>query len=382
MPEPIYLDNAATTPLDPAVADGLAHHLRETWGNPASGHRVGRAAGAVLADARRRLSRSLGTAPERVLFTSGGTESLGVALFGLALSLESPGRVARSAIEHSAVRTAAEALVAHHGWARDVVPVDRQGRVTPGAIAETVGPDTRIVAVMLGNNEIGTLQDIGGLIEAARARAPRARFVVDAVQGLGKIPLDVEALGADCVAVTAHKLHGPKGIGALWTRRPLTPHHKGGGQEGGVRGGTQSAALAWAFAEAAERAVAGVGDGRLAALRDALEQGLLDTIDGAERTITDAPRLPHVAHLLIPGLPSEPLLNALSAAGVCASAGSACGRAGGKQLFSPVLTALGRRAEEGAWLRLSVGRQTTEADVATALPRIRDAVEELRAAYG
>jgi cysteine desulfurase len=376
MDAPIYLDHAATTPLAPEVADGLAERQRTLFGNPSSMHPAGRAAARALAEARETLAGALGARPENVVFTSGGTESLGMAVLGG--GGDKPARVAISATEHSAVRNAAAFLKARRGWTLDEVPVDAAGRITPEALAAHVHADTRLVAVMLANNEIGTVSPVPALARVVRERAPRARIVVDAVQALGKIPVDVRALDADFVAVTAHKLEGPKGVGALWVRTPqaLVPTFEGGGQESGLRGGTQPVPLIWAFAKAATLPRA-----PLAALRDRLWEALREAVPGI--TLTGAApgpeRLPHNLHVCVPGAPGEPLLNALAAAGVYASTGSACGA---KAPFSRVLRAIGRRAEDGAYIRLSVGRSTTEAEVDEAARRFAAAVSTLRDVYG
>ncbi|MCB9538232.1 MAG: cysteine desulfurase [Myxococcales bacterium] len=371
---PIYLDNAATTPLDPAVAEGLAERHRTLYGNPGSSHPIGRAAGRALDEARARLARRLGGQPQQVVFTSGGTESLGLALLGAAG--DTPGRVAISAVEHSAVVEAA-ATLGLRGWQVDIVPVDAAGRVTPEALRAAIGRDTRLIAVMLANNEIGTINDVPALAAEARAGAPRAKIVVDAVQAFGKVPFSVATLGADCVAVTAHKIHGPKGIGALWTRAALRPVLRGGGQEFGLRGGTPSAPLAWALAEAAERMPGGMD--AVTALRDRLWAAVRAAVPTARLTgpALDDGRLGNNLHLCIPGLPSEPLLNALAEAGVCASAGSTCS----KGRFSRTLSALGHTKDEGAWLRLTPGRLNTADEMDEAARRLGASVAALRAVY-
>ena len=371
----IYLDHAATTALAPTISRGLAERQATLFGNPASTHPVGRAAGKALAEARARLARRLGGDPKGLVFTGGGTEALYLAILGSAG--EAPGHLLCSAVEHSAVRESAATLEAR-GWTIEVIPVDALGRVTPDAVAARLRPDTRIVAVMLANNEIGTVNDVPGIARVIRAGSRRARLVVDAVQAFGKLPFTVGELDADCVAITAHKLHGPKGIGALWSRVGLRPFMKGGGQEGGLRGGTQSAPLAWAFAEAADQHLDAMH--HVQALRDDLWARLQSGLPEVRLT-GPAPgplRLGNNLHVCVPGLPSEPLLNALSAAGVCCSAGSAC--SAGR--FSGVLTALGRRKEDGAYIRLSPGRFTTTDDIAAAARIFLTAVEELRQAYG
>jgi cysteine desulfurase len=376
---PIYLDNGGTTALDPAVHEGLYARLALPLGNPNAAHGAGRAAREMLEAARSDLAALFGGKPEEVVFTSGGTESITLALHGC--TPVRTGRVAISAVEHSATRTAALALAAQ-GMTVDIVPVTPTGRVTEDALAGALHPDTRIVSLMLAQNEIGTISDLATLIPVVRRLAPRARVVVDAVQGFTKVPVRLAALGADCVAITAHKMHGPLGIGALWTRVPLNPLFKGGGQERGQRGGTQPAVLAWGLTEAARRAFDDVGaSARMAALRDRLVAEIGHHLPDA--SLTGEPpgptRLPNNAHFCIPGLPSEPLINALAAAGVAASAGAACST--GKARISPTLQALGRRAEEGAFVRLTVGRFTTEACVVEGAARLAACVEPLRRAY-
>ncbi len=371
----IYLDNGATTRPDPEVMAALVDRQANLFANPASRHRLGRAAAAAHETARARLAALIGGDAKHLIFTGGGTEALGLALLG---TPGGPGHIALSAVEHSSVAKAARRLVQTRGWTTDGVPVDRVGRVTPEALAARIGPETRIVAVMLAQNEVGTVNDIAPLAAVVRRRAPRARLVVDAVQALGKIPIDVAALDVDCLAVTAHKLHGPRGIGALWSRAPIEPVLEGGGQEGGRRGGTQSAPLALAFADAAERALA--QREHLATTRDRLWRAIRGALPDVRLTgLPCGPaRLPHNLHLCVPGLRSEPLLNQLDALGVCASAGSACRRGA----FSSTLAALGHRAEDGAWIRLTTGRFTTLAEVDAAAERFVDAVGRLRRLMG
>lgn len=381
MADIIYLDHAATCPVDPEVARGLAARQVTAFGNPASPHPAGRAARAVHHDARARLARLLGGRAEEVVFTSGGTEAIALAMLGTAGT--SPGHVAYSAVEHSCVHANAARLVERHGWRSTVIPVDPWGQVTPAAVAERIDAKTRLVAVMLANNEIGTVNDIAAIARIVRRQSPRARLVVDAVQAFGKLDFAVRTLGADCVAVTAHKLHGPVGVGALWTRVAIEPVYGGGGQESGRRSGTQSAPLAWAFAEAAERQI--VEMHQVTARRDQLWRALRERLPAARLTGApieadgpDAPaRLGNNLHLCVPGVPGGPLINALAAQGLCVSAGSACG----KGAFSKVLRALGRTADDGAYLRLTPGRFTTEAEIDRAASIIAEAAATLRAVY-
>jgi cysteine desulfurase len=372
----IYLDNGATTPLMPNVLAGLNARQGELFGNPSSLHGPGRAARACLEGARESLARTIGAPPEQLIFTGGGTESLGIAILGNAG--QTPGRIVISAVEHGSVVQAARWLCQHRGWTLTQVPVDAAGRCTAEAVADRLAEDVRLVAVMLANNEVGTINAIAPIARAVRALAPRARLVVDAVQALGKVPVQVDALGADHVAITAHKLHGPKGIGALWSARPFEPVFKGGGQEFGLRGGTQSAPLAWDFAAAAADQL--VAMPHITALRDRLWSHVQQAAPRA--LLNGAPigpdRLGNNLHVCLPGLPSLPVLNALAEAGVCASAGSACGK--GK--FSGILSALGRSASDGAFLRFTIGRQNTTDEIDEAGRVFARVVATIASAYG
>ena len=368
----IYLDHGATTPIDPEIIDGLAERQRTLYGNPESLHTLGRAAHRALEDARQRLAAQLGAKSSSILFTSGGTESLGMAMLGGCGQTVGP--IVISAVEHPAVRESAAWLAHHRGHPIHEVPAQPDGKISPDDVAERLTADTRLVAVMLANNEVGAINDIPAIARLVRAHAPRARLVVDAVQAFGKRPIDVEALGADAVAITAHKLHGPKGIGALWIRRTIAPVFKGGGQERGIRGGTQSAPLAWAFAEAGARHLRDMG--HIRALRDRLHAGLRAQIPdlGINGPPIGSHRLGNNLHVRIPGLKSEILINALTQRGVYASAGSACGGS----RFSKVLSAMGYKESDGAFIRLTPGRFTTEVQIDAAITHFTNAVRSLR----
>ncbi|MEE2788173.1 MAG: cysteine desulfurase family protein [Myxococcota bacterium] len=375
MPDFIYLDNGATTPPDPEILQGMCLQAQAQFGNPTSTHSMGRAALASLDESRARIAAVIDARSEEVIFTSGGTESVGLAILGL--SGRSPGRIAYSAVEHSCVGQAAQWLKLHRGWAVDKLPVDADGRLTAEHVQQHLKADCRLVCVMMANNEIGTINDIEVLSRMIRSIAPRAKIVVDAVQAFAKMPISVAQLGVDALAVNGHKIHGPKGIGALWCRHALQPVFRGGGQEFGQRGGTPSPALAWSLAEAARRQQ--IDNLRIRNLRDALFERLsirLPTISVTGPSL-DGPRLGNNLHICIPGLPTEPLLNALSAEGIYASGGSAC-RSG---QFSPVLQAIGCASEDGAYLRLTVGRFTTEGDLESASERIASIVTALRPVY-
>jgi len=371
----IYLDNGATTPPDPDILQGMFQHHLEIFGNPGSGHRVGHAAKALLETARQRTAEAMGGRASEVIFTGGGTEANALAILGLAG--DTPADIAISAVEHACTKEAAKYLKERFNWTVNVIPVDAVGRVTPDGLAGTLTRNTRIVAIMMANNEVGTINDISALSRVVRTQSPRAKFVVDAVQGFGKIPFSVRRLDVDAIAVTAHKLHGPKGIGALWTPHPIRPVFKGGGQENGRRGGTPSPPLAWALSEAFGRQVA--DNERIQMLRDRLWAHLENVLP--QVSLNGAPlghgRIGNHLHIHIPDIPTEPLINALSADRMYVSGGSACSTGA----FSAVLTAMGRRKEEGAFIRLTLGRFSTDEDVPEAAGRLANAVNDLRVAY-
>jgi cysteine desulfurase len=258
-----------------------------------------------------------------------------------------------------------------------IVPVDRDGRVSPEAVAAAVQPDTAIVACMLVQNELGTIQPVAEVARAARARRAEIQIHCDAVQALGKLPIDVRALGVDTLAVAAHKLHGPKGVGALWTKKGarLAPLW-GGAQQGGLRAGTENVAGIAAFGEAAQRATAALGDeaARLARLGERLIAGVRSAVPNALVNGAGAPRVAHIVSIAFPGLPAEPLLHALEAQGVLVSAGSACSSKSAKR--SSVLAAIGLRDDAGV-IRFSFSRDTQERDVDAALAALTVAVTQV-----
>ena len=378
----IYLDHAATTPVDPTVAQGLAERQATLFGNPSSRHAAGQAARQVLEQSRAGLAQLLGGQAHELVFTSGATEALALAIIGAAG--QRPSRIAVSAVEHQAVMRAAEYLAERQGWTVDRIPADDQGRITPAAVEAVVGPDTRIVAVMLANNEVGTLNDCAAIGRLLRRIGPRARFVVDAVQAFGKVPFNVRDLEADSVAVTAHKLNGPKGIGALWTRTTLRPVQAGGGQEHGLRGGTQPVPLVWAFAAAAQRAFEQrpVVTPTISQLRDrfvrAVQQALPDAVLNGPPAGPD--RMFNNAHIRVPGVPSEPLVNALAEEGICLSTGSSCSSSSGRAPFSHVLAAMGL-SPQGAYIRCTLGPTTQADEIDEAARRLVAAVHHLRPFY-
>ncbi|HSD19684.1 MAG TPA: aminotransferase class V-fold PLP-dependent enzyme [Anaeromyxobacter sp.] len=378
---PIYLDHAATTPVAPEVSEAMAPFLAGAFGNPSSVHARGAEARAAVDDARRKVARALECTARRIVFTGSGSEADNLAVKGAAWAGRARGRhVVTTAIEHPAVLEACRAL-ATHGFALTVVPVERDGRVSAERVLAALRDDTILVSVMLVNNEVGTTQPVAALAQAVHARG--ALLHTDAVQALGKLPLDVTALGIDLLTVSAHKIHGPKGVGALYVRAgvALEPLVHGGGQEHGLRAGTENVAGIAGFGRACELAVQRLAAGemaRLAALRDRLEEGLLALVPDARRN-GDGARIATTLDLTLPGIRGESLVLALGRRGVHLSSGSACHS--GDPEPSRTLLAMGRTPEEAhCSVRFSLGAGQTEADVDEALSRIGETLAASRAA--
>ncbi len=382
---PVYLDNAATTPLRQEVREAMLPYLEEVFGNPSSAHRYGRAARAGVEQARRQLAVALGAEPAQVVFTSGGTEADNLAVVGAALAARAqgtPARVAVSAIEHKAVLAAAHFVTAL-GGVEESLPVTPDGQVDLDALDAALARCPALVSVMWVNNETGAIQPIDEI--AARCRAAGVRFHTDAVQAFGQLPIRFERLGFDLLTVSAHKIGGPKGAGALLVREPglLEPLIRGGSQQGGVRPGTENAAGVVGFGRAAELAAREQPEhacrlaGLRARLRDALRAGVPD-IHVVGDCLDSAP---HILTVCVPGADSEALLMHLDLAGVAAGSGSACTT--GTVEPSHVLAAMGipRDLAIGA-IRFSLGRETTEADVARAAAVFPDVVAKVRSLAG
>jgi cysteine desulfurase len=315
-------------------------------------------------------------APDEIVFTGSGTEANALGFLGAARASRLR-HVVISAIEHAAIADSAEGL-ATAGWKVSEVAPGKHGCVTPEAVLAAVTPETSVVAVMLVNNEIGTLQPIAEIVRAIRALGRKLHVHVDGVQSAGLVPIDVRTKGMDSLALSAHKLHGPKGVGALWLRkgRRVLPVYGGGGQERGLRSGTENVPGCVGFAVAAQAAMRDTaGAARVAALRDRFEQLVFETIPRVGPAVPLAtPRAPHIASVLLPGLPAEPVLHALEARGVLASEGAACSTRTREQ--SRVMRALGVPVSTGA-LRFSLSRQTAPADVERAAAALAEAVAEI-----
>ncbi len=384
--QPIYLDHAATTPLDPEVRAALLPWLGELFGNPSSAHRHGRRARAAVDDARDRVAAAAGCASREVIFTSGGTEADNLALRGVLerWGAERGRHLVVSAVEHEAVLTTARDLAAAGRAELTVVDCDRRGRIDPAAVAAAVRADTVLVSVMLANNEVGTLQDLPGIAAAVRARNPRALVHTDAVQALGRLPLGLDALGVDLLSLSAHKAYGPQGVGALVARHGVFPAAQvtGGGQERGRRSGTENVAGVVGFGAAAlvaERRRE-TDASELSHLADWLTDLLTESVHGLEPTGDPATRLPGLCSFVVRDCRSELLLAVLDELGVCASAGSAC--SSGAPVPSHVLEAMGFGDLAGSALRLSLGRSTTPALVDAAAGRVQVAVARVRGGGG
>ncbi|WP_298628613.1 cysteine desulfurase family protein [Thermus altitudinis] len=370
----IYLDYAATTPLDNEVQEAM-RQVEGVFGNPNSIHRFGQEARRVLEGARERIAGLLGVRPREVVFTGSGSEADALALLGVALA-KGKGHVVSTEVEHSAVLGALR-LLERLGFSVTRLKPDRFGLVYPEQVEEALRPDTILVSVMAANNELGTLYPIREMAHIAQAHG--VLFHTDAVQAVGQVPFRVDEVGADLVSLSAHKFYGPKGIGALVVRQgvdlfPLVP----GKQEGGRRGGTQSPLLAQGMAVALEKALRLLPEesARLLALRRRLEAGLL-SLEGVELNGHPERRLPKLVNVTVKGADGEALLLAMDLLGVAVSSGSAC--SAGSLEPSHVLLAIGRSPKEArASLRFSLGRYTTEAEVDRAVEVFREAVVRAR----
>ena len=365
MPEPIYLDHSATTPVRPEVLEAMLPFFGPRFGNPSSTHRWGREARVALDEARERLARALGASADEICFTSGGTEADNLAVIGAWRALrQSRPAIVSTPIEHKAVLAAVDEIEAEGGTAR-LVTVNADGVVDMGSFNAALGDDVALCSVMWVNNEIGTVQDIPSLAAAAKERG--ALFHTDGVQALGKVAIDTRTLPVDYLSISGHKVGAPKGIGALFVRRgaPITPLLYGGTQDRGRRPGTENVAMSIGFARAVELAVEEreAECARLERLRNALEAALLAKIPDAVIHGRGAARAPHVLNISVPGTDSESMLMALDLQGVACSAGSAC--QSGSIDPSHVLTACGVRHDlASASVRLSLGSLSTDAHVA------------------
>ncbi len=380
----VYLDHAATTPVDPEVAELVAQVLRDVPGNPSSIYAEGRRARALVDRARDEVAQAISAEPSEIVFTSGGTESDNLALRGVLQAREGQADgIVTTAIEHHAVLDTAHDLEVHGRARVTVVGVDPAGRVSPDTIAAALDAGTAIVSVMHGNNEIGTLQPIDRIGALCRTRG--ITFHSDAVQTVGALEIDVRTLPVDLLSVNAHKFYGPKGVGALYVRAGthIATVQTGGGQEKGRRTGTENVAGVVGLGAAMRIATAkrAAESARQAALRDMLIAGIRTRIPDATLTGHPTERLPNNASFCFSGTQGEALVVSLDLEGFSVSSGSAC--TSGNTDPSHVLLALGldREVAQGS-LRLTVGRSTTAADIDALLAALPPVVARLRAASG
>jgi cysteine desulfurase len=394
MPAPIYLDHNATTPILPEVVEAMRVCWAEPCLNPASQHEFGRRARRKLEDARERIAELIGVGPgDRVVFTSGGTESNNLAIRSflqraatsarLSLSNAPPPTAGRghfiiSPLEHPSITVLADEL-ARRGWHAERLPVDCNGVACIDVLATTLRPETRFAAIMLGQNETGALQPVAEI--AAICNTNEVPLHTDAAQVVGKLPVNFRALGAATMSVAAHKFHGPVGIGALVVRHgvELSPQLFGGFQQSGTRPGTESVALAVGMCRAFEISHAEQSEriARLSRLRDRFEKEILTGYPGSVVIGANAQRLPNTSNIAFVGLDRQQLFMALDQAGVACSTGSAC--ASGSSEPSPALIAMGlKSAQISSALRFSLGRATTAAEVEEAARRILRCCNDLR----
>jgi len=376
----VYFDYNATTPLALEVVEALTQVSRDVFGNPSSIHHFGQQAKATIDDARSAVASLLNADPSEVVFVSGGTEADNFAIRGAAEALEPTGRrhLIATGIEHEAVLNTLRALT-RRGWRTTLLPVDATGVVAPDRLREAIDADTALVSVMHANNEIGTIQPVAALAAIAHERG--ALLHTDAVQSAGKIPVDVRALGADLLSLSAHKFNGPKGVGALWIKRGtrMQPTATGGKHERNRRAGTENVASIAGLGVAAMLAMGKMNAEavRVSALRDRLEAGILRSVAGTQVHGAHDQRVPHTTNIRFDRIEAESLLIALDLEGIAVSTGSAC--SSGTLEPSHVLKAMGlptHRTQNS--LRFSLGMFSTQEEVDRVIDVLPRLVEKLR----
>jgi len=386
--ERIYLDNAATTACAPEVVEAMLPYFTQTFGNASSIHAYGREAKRAIEAARRQVAKTLNAAvPQEIIFTAGGSESDNWAIKGAAFAGRTRrggqgGHIITTVIEHHAVLHTCEWLE-KQGFEVTYLPVDREGRVSAAEVAKGIRPDTLLVSVMAANNEIGTLQPIEEIGKICREQG--VLFHTDAVQAVGAIPLDVQAMHIDLLSLSAHKFHGPKGVGALYVRKGVKLDNlvHGGAQERGFRAGTENLPGIVGLGKAIELAAAGLADNaaRMIRLRDRLITGLMERVPDVRLNGHPTDRLPNNCNLSFRHIEGEALLLRLDLAGIAGSSGSAC--TSGTLDPSHVLLAIGLpEAMAHGSLRLTLGADTTDADIDAVLERLPPIVADLRAMRG
>ena len=377
--DPIYMDHAASTPVDPHVVEAMLPYFNQAYGNPSSVHSFGQQAEDAIEAARRDIAAVLNCHPNEVVFTSCATESNNLALRGTAWQARHEGKpvhIITTPVEHPAVSKTGQQLRDVFHAEVTVVPVDKYGMVDPDDIRAAIRPTTTLISVMTANNESGVLQPISELSKITRRRG--VLFHTDAVQALGKITLDVDVLGVDLLTISAHKIFGPKGVGALYTRKgiPLEPLIDGGSQEYGRRAGTENTLGIVGFGTAADRAMNRLSQmSNVRQMRDRLESGVLEIVPNSHRNGHAEHRLPNTSNITLPGIRGESLVIALDQQGIEISSGSAC-RSGSPQP-SHALLALGLSEEQAhCSVRFSLGPDNTAEEIDRTLACIRQTIEE------
>ncbi len=382
-PNHIYLDHAATTPLDPAVLEAMLPYFREAFGNPSSVHRFGQEAERAVEAARLTLAEVLGCQPEEVIFTGGGSESDNLALRGAALAARQArgaNHLITSPVEHPAVLNTARQLADLHGFEWTLLPVDEHGRVDPRDVEAAIRPETALISVVYANNEVGTINPIPEIGMLARERG--ILFHTDAVQAASQLELDVGSLQVDLLALGGHKFYGPKGVGALYVRQGvrLLPSLTGGAHERGLRAGTHNVPSIVGLAEALRIIAQGRSNynAHFRALRDRIIQGALTSIPHTRLTGHPTERLPNHASFVFEGVDGNELLMHLDLESIACSSGSACKT--GDPEPSHILLAMGLSPEWALGsLRVTVGRSTTEAEIDRLLEVLPSLMLKLRA---
>ena len=376
---PVYLDNNATKAMRPEVLAAITPYFLEDYGNASSIHWFGQQAKAAMDEARREVSGLIGAEPSEIVFLSGGTEADNLAIGGIVESQKSKGRhIVTSRIEHPAVLNTCKHLE-KQGFDVTFLPVDADGLLTADAVRRAIRPDTILISVMHANNEIGTIQPVDEIGRVARDAG--VYFHSDGVQAAGKIPVDVRALGVDLYSMSSHKIHGPKGVGALFVGKgtPLTPALRGGGHERNRRAGTENVAGIVGFGCAARLAREDLADAmlRTGELRDRMESRLQAEIPDLRINARNAPRLPNTSNVMVDYAEGEGMVISLDLKGIAVSTGSAC--SSGSMEPSHVLTAIGKTPGEGfGSLRISLSVLTTDDDVDRLVETLPGIVERLR----
>ncbi|GAB4419863.1 MAG: cysteine desulfurase NifS [Anaerolineae bacterium] len=384
----IYLDHAASTPTDPQVVEAMLPYFTEIYGNASGLHKQARASARAIDEARHKVADILGCSPKEIVFTACGSESDNIAIRGVAWAQRQAGKghhLITTPVEHHAVDHTFNQLCDKFGFEQTVVPVDRYGVVNPADIAAAIRPETVLISVMYANNEVGSIQPIAEIGTLARERG--IAFHTDAVQAAAYEPLNVDSLNVDLLAISGHKIYAPKGIGVLYVRKntPLLSPFTGGSHENNRRPGTENVPYIVGIARALElvQGHRSTENERQGALRDRLMSGILQTIPGSELTGHPTRRLANHASFVFAGCEADAILMRLDMAGIEAASGSACTT--GMPEPSHVLTAMGIPHELAlSALRLTVGRQTTEADIETVLnilPGVIEKVRQLNPAY-